>query len=154
MQDVRLTDTLKHSVQDRLIVLNLEDHMSKSCKKTRSMPATSSVKAPILLITKMHYQDLINGHTKSNVHHHFNTILLCDLTLPPLEPKLFSTSHHISYAQITVVSSNMQINGNTANSVGKFTHFLEEFKNMFTHLINQKSMVLTMLTTGITKLTQ
>lgn len=53
-----------------------------------------------------------------------------------------------TYAQVTAT------NTATNNAIlDPFTNFLHEFKNMFSQLLNQNSMILTMLTTVINKLT-
>jgi hypothetical protein len=53
-----------------------------------------------------------------------------------------------TYAQ--VASPNRNSNNNNLDN--KFSSFLLEFKNMFSQLLNQNSMILTMLTTVISKL--
>jgi len=66
----------------------------------------------------------------------------------PSQQTISGAPNNLTYAQVT--ATNTEVNNTTLDSL---TTFLNEFKTMFSQLINQNSMILTMLTTVINKLT-
>jgi hypothetical protein len=61
-------------------------------------------------------------------------------------------SQHVSYSQVASEEPKIeQTNNNTANISGQLTMFLNEFKNVFNQLLNQNTMILSMLSTVINK---
>jgi hypothetical protein len=58
----------------------------------------------------------------------------------------------MSYSQVASEKPEIQqINNNTSDISGQLTLFLNEFENMFNQLLNQNTMILSMLTTIIRK---
>ena len=128
-----------------------EDHMTADCRKTRDLPPrcalcsgahTANYKGCII------YKDLQLARDKRTIRTHPNA------TRPPTStsPSPDGGSSHYkrdgtSYSQ--VLSNTNQVE--KADTLSLQLHsFLQEFKNMFTQLINQNSMILNMLTTIIT----
>jgi hypothetical protein len=120
-------------------------HDTQSCRKSRDTPAkcalcsgnhTANYKGCTV------YRDLINSRNKDNPKSTKNT---------PQQPTNY-VRPNISYSQIAAERPAIQQNNNgPADIAGQLTMFLSEFKNMFNQLLNQNTMILTMLTTIINK---
>ena len=93
------------------------------------------------------YRDLkARRHPKQIYERTTNTTTKCQIAPSPQLAR--AQSNHPTYAQVT--ASNMAVNNATMD---QFSTFLNEFKNMFSQLLNQNSMIFSMLTTVINKLT-
>jgi hypothetical protein len=84
-----------------------------------------------------------------------------EFTLATQQPQANNNvqTNTLSYAQaVTGISADatnkINQNHNCMDATTHLTTFLNEFKNMFIHLLNQNSMILSMLTTVINKLAQ
>ena len=128
-----------------------EDHMTVDCRKTRDTPPrcalcsgahTANYKGCTL------YKDLQIARDKRTTRAHPNTTR--PLTSTSHSP-YGSTSHYIcdSTSFSHVLSDTNQVEKSNILSL-QLHSFLQEFKNMFTQLINQNSMILNMLTTVVT----
>lgn len=128
-------------------------HDSKNCQKTRDTPATCALcngDHPANYKGCTVYRDLKTRNIPKQP-----TIRMPNKTIP----STYTTSNHQplydpsqnspTYSQIAARRTN-----NNDEITDKLTTFLNEFKNMFSQLINQNSMILTMLTTVINKFTQ
>lgn len=124
--------------------------MSAECKKPKNTAAkcalcngehTASYKGCTV------YRDLLNARSKARGQ-------------PPNIPKIYQMQdqnagginsgilNHVSYAQI---ASGASTNNQTSDLGAQMNAFLNEFKTMFSQLINQNSMILSMLSTVINK---
>ena len=127
-----------------------KSHASQTCTKPKDTPATCALcdgNHPANYKGCTVYRDLKAKRypqrpaerttTKTNIYN--PTPSQQTVSGPPNNP---------TYAQVT--ANNTAINNTTLDSL---TTFLNEFKTMFSQLLNQNSMILTMLTTVINKLT-
>jgi hypothetical protein len=57
----------------------------------------------------------------------------------------------ISYSQAAAAGTTTTPKGNNSDLRNMMGHFLNEFKSMFSQLLNQNSMIISMLTTMISK---
>lgn len=132
-------------------------HDTKTCKKTRDTPATCTLCGgdhPANYKGCTVYQDLINSRNKDNTTHSSRQNSNAQININTPTQRMTHNPHQneFSYAQVTAGTPIVQTNNN--DLADKLTSFLNEFKNMFSQLINQNGMILTMLTTVINKLTK
>jgi hypothetical protein len=122
-------------------------HDTQSCRK----PRDTRTSAKCVLCSGSHtanykgytvYRDLINSRNKDNPKRIQNT---------PLQATN-NVRQHVSYSQVAFEKPVIQqTNNNTADISGQLTVFLNEFKNMFNQLLNQNTMILSMLSAVINK---
>ena len=136
-------------------------HDTKICKKSSKTPATCILCGgdhPANYKGCTVYRDLINSRNKDNTKNSSRQGLNAQINTNTPTQQITHNLHQngLTYAQITAGTPIVQTNTNNNNVdiADKLTNFLNEFKNMFSQLINQNSMILTMLTTVINKLTQ
>jgi len=127
-----------------------QPHNSQACTKPKDTPATCALcggSHPASYKGCTVYRDLkARRHPKQIYERTTNTTTKCQITPSPQLAR--AQSNHPTYAQVT--ASNMAVNNATMD---QFSTFLNEFKNIFSQLLNQNSMILSMLTTVINKLT-
>jgi hypothetical protein len=134
-----------------------QQHDTKTCTKPHDTPATCALcqgSHPANYKGCTVYKELINARNKRNprqltpqtnpTKHNLHTPPTQDKNMHYNNPNESSSS----YAQI--VTSRGPSNCNAYDT--QFTTFLTEFKNMFSQLLQQNNMILTMLTTVINKL--
>jgi hypothetical protein len=97
-----------------------------------------------------HYHNILNGYNPQRINHTLRPpIFLQEQTftpspINPLHPQ--QQQHQRTYAN--VVSNNAKP---ADEQISSLKSFLDEFKALFTQLINQNSMIITMLNTLISK---
>lgn len=130
-------------------------HDTKSCSKSNETPATC------VLCDGAHpanykgctvYRDLIKARYKENAKNHNNL----HYNKPLHQQMECQQQNTISYAQATAANTNNSANSVDANQnlTSIMSTFLNEFKAMFTQLLNQNNTILTMLSTVIGKITK
>jgi hypothetical protein len=88
------------------------------------------------------YRDLINTRNKDNSKR---------INITP-QQATNNVRQNISYSQVASERpATHQTNNTSADIASQLTMFLSEFKNMFNQLLNQNTIILTMLTTIINK---
>lgn len=127
-------------------------HDSKSCKKSRETPAKCA------LCSGSHpsnykgceiYKNLIEARNRNNpLYTSKNTAP----TQAQPNTQQSPTQKTASYAQATAGLSEPQTSNANLGLEQKFTQFLDEFKTLFNQLLNQNSMILNMLTTVISRI--
>lgn len=134
-------------------------HDTKTCKKSRNTPATCTLCGgdhPANDKGCTVYRDLVNSRNKHNTKHSPRQGSNAQINTDTPTQRITHNLHQNrpTYAQITAGTPIVQTDtNNNVDIADKLTSFLNEFKNMFSQLINQNSMILTMLTTVINKLT-
>lgn len=138
-----------------------KSHDSKLCTKSKSTPATCALchgSHPSNYKGCSVYKDLVNIKNKNTKQPNRNLQMdNIPTTINPstnnqqfVNPEQHHQNRTRTYSQ--VASGTTQETPN--NLENQLNTFLTEFKNMFTQLLNQNSMILSMLTTVISKLTQ
>lgn len=136
-------------------------HDTKTCKKPNNTPAKCALcngDHPANYKGCTVYRDLVNMRYKNNGHHSArqNSITNTPKNVHPQsnQQNTINNNQTVSYAQAVGGRPNIRTNKNINEELTEtMTNFLCEFKNMFTQLLNQNSMILTMLTTVINKIT-
>lgn len=132
-----------------------KSHDSKICKKPRDTPATCALcngDHPANYKGCSVYRDLLNLRQQRNKTAQIRPLQQSQAnTNTNQQQRAVPSNYHntaVSYAQVVSHTGN-----HTASSSleDKLESFLTEFKNMFCQLINQNSMILSMLTTVINK---
>jgi len=127
-------------------------HATKTCKKARDTPVTCVLcngNHPANYKGCTVYRDLINSRNKDNPRTNINPRITHNI---PHQPTNYAHLT-ISYAQITTGRPQIQtIKNHNTDATDQLTIFLNEFKHMVNQLINQNSIILSMLTTVINKL--
>lgn len=146
-----------------------KSHDTKLCKKSNLTPATCALctgNHPANYRGCMVYRDLVNARNRNNgiqtprnVTQSRQIQANSDQTSPQGVIQNSQQTNTYSYAQAAAHNPNINptVNNNNNNQediTKQLTSFLNEFKNMFAQLLNQNSMILTMLTTVINKLAQ
>jgi hypothetical protein len=131
-----------------------KQHDSKTCTKSNDTPDTCALckgSHPANYKGCSVYKELLNHKNKHNPRqcivqspYHINN----PNTNPPQDISTYNNNQNNvpTYAQV------FNRNNNNNDIDNKFSSFPLEFKNMFSELLNQNSMILTMLTTVINKL--
>lgn len=136
-----------------------QPHDTKICTKTRQTPAKCALCAgnhPANYKGCTVYLDLTNARNKGNIRHSPEQHPAVQITAsaPPQHTTLSNQRHTLTYAEAASGQSQMHAHTSIPEDLDlKLTTFLEEFKALFTQLLNQNSMVLSMLTTVINKIT-
>jgi hypothetical protein len=132
-----------------------KQHDTKTCTKPNDTPATCALckgNHPANYKGCSVYRELLNAKNKhiprqSNVQtSHYKNDAHINI---PHEINIHNSNHNNKPTYVQVTSSNRNSNNNDLDN--KFSSFLLEFKDMFSQLLNQNSMILTMLTTVISK---
>ena len=134
-----------------------QQHDSKTCTKTHDTPATCALcqgNHPANYKGCTVYKELINARNKRNPRQTIPQTNHLENNSYPILPQGMNmhnskpTNAPPTYAQIATPRGP----NNNNDQDNHFSTFLIEFKNMFSQLLHQNNMILTMLTTVINKL--
>lgn len=134
-----------------------QSHDSKTCKKTRETLAKCALcdgDHPANYKGCTVYRDLQNARnggnrgtsTRQTSQNQVSTNRIINQ-----QARRYIPQQTPSYAQVTENGGNDNRVGNSQNLEDKLTHFLNEFKNLFSQLMSQNNMILTLLTSVINK---
>ena len=122
-------------------------HNTSNCTKPRDTPAKCGGPHPASYKGCQYYHSILNGYNPHRQNHTPRTPTFLSEKTPnpcPTNPLQSQQQHQRTYA--SVVSNNVKP---AEGQISSLQSFLDEFKALFTHLIHQNSMILTMLTTLI-----
>lgn len=130
-----------------------EQHDSKSCQKPKNIPAKCALcdgNHPANYKGCQVYKDLIQRSQHKTTNRPTNV----NIPIPPINPITTDSRQQnekppLTYAQAT---SKGNQDDTSTQLTQQLSTFLQEFKNMFSQLLNQNSMILNLLTTVLKKL--